>query len=238
MDGADESNKNPDDSPVLDKARNLMKSFAEAESPAVAPTPEKGGEPAPPATPSKGKGKGKNSNRLEDLKRKIKEAKEKSASGSGDAPPAATPPPPPAEEGVNDLISRLGKSQGKKAGEAGPSITHGQATQSKSGKLLELQAKLKAIDMEKRALKKDIGGKETKESSPAAAAPVAKTAPAKAAKDAANEAAKRAPAHEKYAHLAEKIEAPGGELPLPFKYKTLMEFFRNMDQAVSLYYNR
>jgi len=27
-------------------------------------------------------------------------------------------------------------------------------------------------------------------------------------------------------------------LPLPFKYKMLLEFFRNMDQAVSLYYNR
>ena len=233
MDGADESNNNnsKDDKPVLDKARNLMKSFAEAESPAVAPTPEKNGEQGAPATPSKGKGKGKNTNRLEDLKRKIKEAKEKSAEGSDEAAP-------PPEEGVHDLISRLGKSQGKKAGEAAPSITHGQATQSKSGKLLELQAKLKAIDKEKRALKKDIGGKETQEAPAAAPAPVAKAAPSKAVKEAANEATKRAPAHEKYAHLAEKIEAPGGELPLPFKYKTLMEFFRNMDQAVSLYYNR
>jgi len=55
---------------------------------------------------------------------------------------------------------------------------------------------------------------------------------------AAETSTKKQPAHEKYAHLAEKVDAPNGELPLPFKYKMLLEFFRNMDQAVSLYYNR
>jgi hypothetical protein len=38
--------------------------------------------------------------------------------------------------------------------------------------------------------------------------------------------------------LAEKVEAPSGELTLPYKYKVLLETFRSMDQAVSLYYNR
>lgn len=238
----DASTKN---TPILEKARSMMKRLSETVSPAsngdqVSKT-SPSETPAESTTPSKGKGKGKGcSNRVEELKKRLKEAKEKSQESSSGSFSSS-----PSKQGLDSLLSRLGKSNGQKLSTAlaAPVVEHGAATQAKSNKLLELQAKLKAIDKQKRALTKDIGGKtaEGKASSAAVETPDIKSVAKEASitKAAAAESkSKRAPAHEKYAYLAEKIEAPNGELPLPHKYKMLLEFFRNTDQAVSLYYNR
>lgn len=217
-------------SPILGKAKNLMKRLSESMSPSKSPSgsPKEGPSrdesknEEGSSTPVKGKGRGKGpSNRVEELKQKIKDAKEKAKESEESTSK---------EGGLDNLISRLSKNS-KKSDQA-PSIEHNAATQSKSNKLLELQAKLAAIQKEKSSLKKDIRAEQAKRDEPVVKA--AEVAP----KEAKAASSKAKPAYEKHAHLAQKVDAPSGELPLPYKYKMLLEFFRNMDQAVSIYYNR
>ena len=140
--GLDNAVKN---SPILEKARSMMKRLSESVSPSASPTAsspsekttESSKKPSEEESTPKGKGKGKGaSNRLDELKAKMKEAKkaarEEQSSSSSSSPSA--------KEGFDSLISRLGKSNAKKQASSTPAgIEHGQETQSKSKKLLALQ---------------------------------------------------------------------------------------------------